>query len=357
MTITPNPWIAALAQQVLGDYVLGKDLGSGSFGVVFEAINQATGARFAVKVLVPGSQSEAQLDFDNEGLLLEQLGPCAGVINFVEAATSQIMFTSPVGTPVPVEVRYIVMAQASGSLDELTEDPAIRSNLDWGERLRLWRSMVKALMQLHLHNVAHRDLKCSNCLMLVSRNVPTQIRFADLGRARDLSASAAHSPDVYLRGRGDFRFAPPEALFWQGGDGRDDFLSADYYGLGSLLVELVTGHSMTAAAIGDYRSAQQIGLDDYRNGRRRDLSALNLHFRQVIGEVVEQMPSSIRADALVVLASLCHPDPAKRLLESPFSRDRESRDKLAWILRRADIMIRRLEIEIRDERRRQKTSA
>ncbi|MGX5681008.1 protein kinase domain-containing protein [Schumannella luteola] len=351
-----NPWIAVLTSQSVGSYRLQKLIGEGQFGLVFEAIHEATGGRFAVKVLPPTSDTGAVLDFENEGILLRKLNPCGGVINFVDGGMQTVEVTGPGGVLLPLELRYHVMSQASGSLDELVLDAAIRSSLGWVERLRLWRSMTKSIMQMHQYGVAHRDLKCSNSLLHVTKG-QTRVRFGDLGRARDLTIAGRLAPEHYLTGRGDWRFAPPEALFWQGGATRDDFLAADYYGLGSLLVELITGQSMTGLAIGDFKSALKLGQEDYFLGRQRDLSSLALRYRSVISEVAAQLPLSVQADARVMLASLCSPDPTARMVASPYSRDRESREKLAWILRRTDIMIRRLEIELRDDRRREKVSA
>ena len=337
--------------QTLGVYKLAVDLGVGNFGIVFEAVHESTGSRFAVKVLTPTSDPGALLDFENEGVLLRQLNPCNGVVNFVDGGVHALEVHGPGGIPIPFDMRYHVMSQASGSLDELVLNPEYRSSLSWEERLRLWRSMIKSLMQMHQHGVAHRDLKCSNCLLFVSKN-KTSVRFGDLGRARDTTRPMTHSVEEYLVGRGDLRFAPPEAIFWQGGNSKEDFLAADYYGLGSLLVELITGQSMTSLAIGDIRSAVQRGQDDYLQGQRLELSSLTLRYRNVISEVAEQLPKSIRADVIVVLDALCRPEPAERLTQSPYSRDRASRDKLTWILRRADIMIHRLTIEKREQQRR-----
>jgi serine/threonine protein kinase len=182
--------------QSLGEYKLECDLGSGNFGVVFEAVHERTGGRFAVKVLTPTSDAGAVVDFENEGVLLKQLNPCAGVINFVDGGVHAFEVHGPGGTPVPIDMRYHVMSQASGSLDELTLDPVLRSELRSDERLKLWRSTVKGLMQMHQHGVAHRDLKCSNCLLHVAKS-DTQVRFGDLGRGpftRGISCRAWRPP-------------------------------------------------------------------------------------------------------------------------------------------------------------------
>jgi serine/threonine protein kinase len=351
-----NQWAAVLTGQSLGDYRLNHVLGEGAFGVVFEARHLTTASRVAVKVLAPSSQAEAVNDFENEGVLLRRLNECSGVVNFIDGGVGKIDLVAQGGLAVSLDVHYHAMTLASGSLNELSEDPGSRSQLAWDERIRLWRSIVKSLMQMHQYGVVHRDLKCSNCLLLVRKN-ETRVRFGDLGRARDLNVTAMRPPIEYVTGRGDRRFAPPEALFWQGGSTDEDFLAADYYGLGSLLVELATGQPMTAIAIGDVRNALEEGRQNFHHGIRRDLRTLNLRFRNAIAAVVAEFPKAIQEDARVVLQCLCHPEPSERLARAPYARDRMSRDKLAWILRRADIMMHRLEIDIREERRRERLSA
>jgi serine/threonine protein kinase len=361
MSRTPSAdaqlWIPVLAGQSVGGYVLGAFLGEGGFGLVFEAVDGATGRVAAVKVLTRPSEPEAVTDFENEGELLRRLELCKGVVDVFTSGTHSIAVTTPGGAPMPpVQIRFHALTRAQGSLDELLEDPAVRAQLPWIERLRLWRRAVKCVMQMHQHGVVHRDLKSSNCLLLIRKGI-TRIRLTDFGRARDLKLHATKAPEAYLVGRGDFRFAPPEALFWQGGMSNDDFVAADYYGLGSLLAELIGGQPMTALAIGDVRDALSIGFADFQAGRRRDLASLRLKYRSVVSELVAELPHSIQADAAVILNVLCSPEPTDRLRGAPFSRDRAAREKLAWVLRRADIMIHRLEIEARNDRLRQKETA
>ncbi len=351
-----DPWVALLTGQILGKYRLDVCVGEGHFSRVFEAVNVDTDGRFAVKVLVRATESGAVADFESEAALLRRLNNCKGVINFVDGGVHTIKLQGAPGIFVPIEAPYHVLTLASASLDELLLDPVARERLSYEEKLKLWRWAAKSLTQMHHGQVAHRDLKASNCLLMVRKNV-TRVRLGDLGRAKDIANPPTRPPEAYLRGQGDFRFAAPEALFWQGGGSGQDFLLADYYGLGSLLVEIITGQSMTALVLGDFGQVLATGQADFLAGRRRELSVLFPRFRAVVAEVVAELPRSIQTDASVILMSLCHPVPTERLAKAPYSRDRASRDKLAWILRRADIMIRRLEIEARQERRRERVSA
>lgn len=344
-----DAWKELLKGQTLKGYELLECIGTGNFGLVFESIKQTTGSRFAVKVLIPGSNAGAVLDFENEALLLRKLNPCDGVITFVDGGEESISVTAN-GVTVPLPVRFHVLTIASGSVNELTEDPATRSSLDWIERLQMWRGAVKSAHQMHIAGVAHRDLKSDNCLMMVTGDV-TRIRLGDLGRGKDLSLPATGPADQYIAGRGDIRFAPPEFLWVQGGDRAADFLAADYYGLGSLLVELATGHPVSALVFGDVRTVLQQAAQEHARGRHGDLSTLTLRYHRVIEEVVDLMPKSVRDDARVLLRSMCSPLPRNRLARALYRRDRLQKYPLDWVLKRIDIMIRRLAIDAREQRR------
>jgi eukaryotic-like serine/threonine-protein kinase len=342
-------WIEFLLGQKLGNYLLEECVGKGNFGAVFQASNELTGARVAIKVLTQFADSNAVIDFDNEGELLLLLNDCDGVINVIDSDVESFPVQTDNGMTLMVAVRYHVLSFASGSVDQLLLDPITRARLDWAERLRMWRGAVKGIHQMHLRGVAHRDLKSSNCLLMVHKNV-SRVRLGDLGRAKNLSTSPTGPVERYWAGRGDMSYSPPEFLWLQGGVESKDFVAADYYGLGSLLVELVTGQGITALVLGDFRPIVRQALEDHQNGRYSDLSGLSLSYRSTVSDITSQMPPSLRVDAEAVLNTLCHPVAAERLAHPPFSRDRLLKDGLGWVLRRADIMIKRAEIDIRQER-------
>lgn len=353
-----DPWELLLLSRPLGDYNLTQCLGRGGFGYVFEAVHAHSGARFAAKVLKPSAADSADnvVDFENEGQLLRRLKSCDGVIDYIESGSDTFNLEAAPGITVPVPIRFHILAMASGSAGELTADPATRNSLDWTARLRLWRDAVVAVHQMHRHDIAHRDLKAENCLLMVRGNT-TRVRLADFGRAKDMSSAPARSLEDYLHGRGDMRFAPPEFLFLQGEAAARDFICADYYGLGSLLVELTSGQPLSALVFGDWGSIVRMAQDDILAGRRRNLAGLSGQSVAVIADLVSVMPAAIREDANTLLRRLCSPEPSKRLESSPFRRDRLTQNPLDWVIRRVDIMVKRLEIEARDERRNRKIPA
>ena len=356
--LSTDPWEALLLSRPLGEFNLVECLGRGGFGYVFEAVHAQSGARFAMKVLKPSAADNADnlLDFENEGQLLSRLKSCDGVIDYIESGVETLTFEAAPGITVPVPIRFHVLAMASGSASELTANPATLNSIDWTARLRLWRDAVVAVHQMHRYDIAHRDLKAENCLLMVRGNT-TRVKLADFGRAKEMSSGPTRPLDNYLHGRGDMRFAPPEFLFLQGQAEKRDFICADYYGLGSLLVELTTGQPLTALVFSDWGSVVRMARDDMLAGRRRNLSALTGLYVAVIADIVSAMPTSVREDATTVLVTLCSPEPYRRLESSPFHRDRLTRHPLDWVIRRVDIMVKRLEIEARDELRNRKIPA
>ena len=346
MTGTSSGWETFLVGQVLGGYKVDACVGGGNFGLVFEVTNVKTGSHFAMKVLIPNSDAGATADFDSEGVLLGKLNKCSNVINLIESGTASIQVQVSNGPSAPLLFKYHVLSLASGALEEVLVDPVHRNSVPWLERLTHWRGAIKGVHQMHLNTVAHRDLKSSNCLLML-RGGETEVRIADLGRSKDFSNPASLQLQDYLSGRGDRRFAPPEYLWLQGGDTEKDFRNADLYGLGSLFVELATGQPMTALAIGNWASAFKQGHLDYQAGTHRDLATLRPQFRRAAQEIADELPAVIRHEAVTLVRQLCDPVPAERQPRRFPGRRVVPDDGLSWLLRRADILSRRLSVEIR----------
>ncbi len=341
-----NPWVPALEGQTLAGYHLdtGSYLGGGAFGLVFEVTEVATGSRYAMKILVPGDPQTAA-EFNSEGTLLQKLNHCSEVIDWVDSGVVTLNLNLN-GNQVQLPFGYHVMALATGTLEDLVVDPARRTAMPWLELLSLWRRAVKGVHQMHLNDVAHRDLKSSNCL-LIARKKDLDVRIADLGRSKDLSCPPSVAPILYAIGRGDPRFAPPEHVWFQGDHAPEDFRNADLYGLGSLFAEITTGHPITALAIGsamDLQKARLEGAQDHQRGRRRDLAVLRPKFHRAIDQI--DLPPVIRQEARQLLKQICDPVPSERQPKRAGKRHRPD-PGLLWLLRRADIMSHQLSIEER----------
>lgn len=344
-----DAWIESLLGMTLGGYRLERFIEKGGFGYVFEVTRLETSAPFAMKVLLPGSNTEAHLDFDNEGFLLRRLNVCSRVINLVDSGCENVPITLGGSGAVPLPIRYHVLSLASGSLGELIQSPALLNELSWCERILLWRGAVKGVHQMHLKSIAHRDLKSSNCLLMVV-GTTTQLRLADLGRSKDFTQTPVHNSSAYLGGLGDARFAPPECLLLQGGSSESDFRNADLYGIGSLLVELATGHPMTALAMTSWVNIRNLGIKDFHAGITRDLATLRPQFHAAIAGIEEDLPAPIRQDVSRLLSQLCDPVPSARQPRGAMGRRHVPDNGLLWLLRRADIFSRQLAVAPRRRR-------
>ncbi len=332
-----NPWVGPLTGSALGGYRLNKCIGEGGFCLVFEVTKLDTGAQFAMKLLPPTGAAMAQVDFDNEGTLLKKLNRCDAVVNLVDSSYDLVPVTLPNGATAPVPFSFHVLALASASMEELVDAPGTLHQLAWPERLNLWRGAVKGLHQMHLKSIAHRDIKSSNCLIMVV-GTQSEVRLADLGRSKDLTHPPTHDLQAYLQGMGDFRYAPPEYLWIQGGATPSDFKIADLYGLGSLLAELATGHPMTALALTSWSDARRDGLADLAAGVTRDLATLRPQFRAAIDGLAHEVPAAIRDGTVRLLTQLCDPVPAMRQPQRAPGKRYAPEAGLLWLLRRADIL-------------------
>lgn len=351
-----SPWVSALLGHTVNSYVLEEHVGTGGFGMVFRARHEETDALVAIKILDPSRMGAPQIlgEFQNEGVLLQKLLRRSHVIDWVDSGVVP-MEVSLAGTPVPLSVSFHVMALASGGLDELTSDPANLASIPWDERIAHWRGAVLGVHQMHLSSVAHRDLKAANCLLLAGLRDEVQVRLTDLGRSKDFSLPPTLSPVDYLYGRGDLSHAAPEYLYLQGGSEAIHFRLADMYGLGSLLAELATGHSMTSLAVGSWRDMLESAKADYASGVQRNLSSLRPQFRRACAEAVEEVPPVIRVEVTQLLERLCDPVPHGRF---QFVVGRANRqDGLQWLLKKADIVGRRLAVSERRTRYGGKVSA
>ncbi len=338
MTSDPRgTWAQLFASQPMGPYRIQQLLGEGEFGLVFEAIHVLTNRGVALKVLPPTATPDVVLEFVSEGALLGQLQKSSNVVEWLESADESVNVTHGQFT-LPLPVRYHVLELASGCLQELLLHAG---RLQWRDRLSLWRGVVLGVHQMHLHRIVHRDLKSSNCLLFARRRNKVDCKVGDLGRSRDLKSSARLAPEDYWGGRGDLRFAPPEFLWLQGEDTAQAHRSADLYGLGSLLYEVVTGQAVTAMALGIGPDLVTTAAKDVAASRRIDLHTLLPQYELAYQVFAEELPSSIRQQGTRLIRQLCSPDPANRFPQ-PLGRKAPHSDGLEWLLRQADILLKGL---------------
>jgi serine/threonine protein kinase len=321
-----------ISGSTLSGYRVNNCIGIGAFGYVYEADDIARNAKVALKILAPYAGLEPLQEFIREGQLLLRLASSSHVVDYM--GSHQQMFAAQT-TSLKFPLRFHVLERADGDLAELSVgQPA----LPWTDRLALLRDVALAIHQMHLKQIAHRDLKASNCLLfLVGQEL--FVKVGDLGRSRHLTDSALAAPIAYQGPRGDPSHAAPE-FFWAIGDDRPvTHLCADMYGLGSLIVEMTIGQSMTVMA---QSSFMPIGISGDVNVRRdqyfAEVPSIRSRFESVFIQVEHEMPASIRQQGGQLLRQLCDPDPMRRFQLAGLERRNVPIDGVHWVLKRIDVL-------------------
>ncbi len=200
--------------QPMGSFLLERELGRGSMGIVYQGRHRDTGRPAAIKVLLTEQtrNSKAHQRFQREAKILE-------------------------GFRHPNIVRYLAYGRSSGKyyfamefVDGQTFEDLIEASgsLPWLEVVQLAIQLCEALHYSHQHGVIHRDLKPSN-LMITSKG---QVKLADFGIAKIQDATALTQPGRTL---GTGAYMAPEQI-------RDESIShrTDLYALGCVLYQMLT---------------------------------------------------------------------------------------------------------------------
>jgi len=222
---TPNSPREAVGHEASGDriakYTLLRVLGQGTFGVVWEALEDPPLARrVAIKILLSGFGPHAQARFEREGPILAALK---------HPGIAEVLDTGTTTHGHPYQVLELIEGQP---LDRFA------SQLDESARLELLAKVCDAVAFANARGVIHRDLKPSNILVTVVDGVPIP-KLIDFGIAKQLGAAPTDARGVTLRGQalGTLEYMSPEQA--QGVINVD--ARSDVFALGVILCELITG--------------------------------------------------------------------------------------------------------------------
>lgn len=198
-----------------GRYQLVQELGRGGQGVVYKAVDAATGGAVAVKKVPRPAGGRGG-------------GPAAGLLAEVEALQ---------GCEHPNVVRYlghhwdathlwIVLEYCAGGslagLLGLASEPLAEAQVAY-----VCREVLSGLAYLHARGKVHRDVKCSNILLTGDGRV----KLGDLGVLQDARGSARSGGSAFL---GTPHWVAPE-VFQRDSSGRE----VDVWALGISVIEMV----------------------------------------------------------------------------------------------------------------------
>jgi serine/threonine-protein kinase len=199
----------------LGPYRIGRKLGRGGMGTVFEGLDPQTGQRVAVKVLSPNlAQEEGFRErFELEIESLKKLRHPGIVRLYGYGEQDGHLFYS------------MELVEGTNLEDELKAG----RRFDWREVTRLSVELCRALRHAHDHGVIHRDLKPANLLLTPQG----QVKLTDFGIARLFGMTHLTGGGGVL---GTAEYMAPEQA-----DGKQITAACDLYSLGCVMYALLSG--------------------------------------------------------------------------------------------------------------------
>jgi hypothetical protein len=204
----------------LGRYEIQGEIGRGTMGVVYKALDPALGRAIALKTVhLAFSVPEAERANYEERFLSEAR---------IAAALSHpgIVVVHDVGRDPGSDTLYIALEYLRGkTLDELA-GPA--HPMDWREALRITAAVAEGLEHAHSHGVVHRDVKPANIMVLAS------------GEPKIMDFGIAKVPTSHLTTAGEF-FGTPSYMAPEQAQGEAVDARSDIFSLGCVLYLLLTG--------------------------------------------------------------------------------------------------------------------
>jgi serine/threonine-protein kinase len=208
---------------VAGRYRLGKPLGHGAYGVVYEAEQMSDGSRVAVKVMHERHMDTTDaVRFEREsGLVMRLKNP--HVVQVVDFGHDG-------------ELPYIAFELLSGRT--LATEIEERGALGIERCVHIARQVLVALEAAHASSIVHRDVKPANIFLCDGYPQRDFAKVLDFGTAKALSdvGAALTSTGQML---GTVQYMAPEQV-----RGIDVDETADLYSLGAVMAEMITGQKL-----------------------------------------------------------------------------------------------------------------
>ncbi|KAI8530711.1 hypothetical protein RHMOL_Rhmol11G0080600 [Rhododendron molle] len=272
-------------------YKIIKEVGDGTFGSVWRAINKQTGEIVAIKKMKRKYYSWEECINSREVKSLRKMNH-PNIVKLKEVIREH-------------DILYFVFEYMECNLYHLIKD---RGKLFSEAEIRNWCFQVfQGLAYMHQQGYFHRDLKPEN--LLVSKDV---IKVADFGLAREISSQPPYTEYVSTRW-----YRAPEVLLQSPMYNS----SIDMWAMGAIMAELFTLRPLfpgSNEADEIYKICSIIGTPtetEWAEGIKL-ASAINYQFPQVTGVHLSVLIPSASKDAIDLITTLCSWDPCKRLTAS-----------------------------------------
>jgi serine/threonine-protein kinase len=214
-------------------YRLGRVLGEGGSGLVYEATHTAIGRRVAIKVLAPDRAEDPELvsRFLNEAKIVNEIRHpnIIDVLDYIEIKR-------------PRRVALVMELLEGRSLAAVLED----GPLTLKRAVNVCLQLADALHAVHAKGVIHRDLKPDNVIVLGGPDsdlstVPS-VKLLDFGIAKYLADSVAHRTVT------GSVWGTPEYLAPEQGSAEPVSPATDLYALAEIFHEMITGRRIFSGA-------------------------------------------------------------------------------------------------------------
>ena len=220
----------------LGKYLIRRELGKGSMGVVYEGFDPVLQRRVAIKTILPaqlvrGEAADVLARFKREAQAAGRLNHpgIVGVYDYGEAVAADDLSRPDGDTSQSVagqRVAFIAMEFVEGR--ELKEHFDANECFSLVEVARIMGEILDALDHSHGKGVTHRDIKPSNLIMLTNGRV----KIADFGIARTETSELTQAGAVL----GTPAYMSPEQF-----QGMRVDLRSDIFACGVVLYQFLTG--------------------------------------------------------------------------------------------------------------------
>lgn len=279
-------------------YKIIKEVGDGTFGSVWRAINKHSGEVVAIKKMKRKYYSWEECINLREVKSLRKMNH-PNIVKLKEVIREN-------------DILYFVFEYMDCNLYQLMKD---RVKLFSEAEVRNWCFQVfHGLAYMHQRGYFHRDLKPEN--LLVSKDV---IKVADFGLAREISSQPPYTDYVSTRW-----YRAPEVLL----QSPTYNSSVDIWAMGAIMAELFSLRPIfpgSSEADEIYKICSVLGTpteSDWADGLKL-ANCINFQFPQLAGVHLSALIPSAGNDAISLITSLCSWDPCKRptaleALQHPF---------------------------------------
>jgi serine/threonine-protein kinase len=215
-----------------GRYIIRRELGRGTMGVVYEAEDAALARTVAVKTIDLAFAAGEGLDREFEQRFITEARVAARLSH------PGMVVCHDVGKDAASGKLFIVFEYLKG---RTLADRAAEGPMDWRDALEVVVQVARAIHHAHEHGVVHRDLKPANIMLLdpattgaSAARAKAAVKIMDFGVARLESLGQRLTRTGHSFGS-PLYMAPEQAL------GQPSSARSDIFSLGSVLCTLLLG--------------------------------------------------------------------------------------------------------------------